>query len=377
MIFLPNLCGGGAEKLHVTLANDWVAKGFEVEFILLRKHGELINLLTPKVVVTDLNVSRIRSAILPLAERLRNNSPHILLAAMWPLTFSAALAWVISGCKSKLFLSEHSNLGLALIEKPIINRFILKGLMSVIYRLASGVIAVSHGVKQDLCRIGSISERYVRVIYNPAAIGVSSVRENPAVTAKLWGNGFDFHILAVGRLAPEKDHETLIKAFLLLPKYLNAKLIILGEGPLRNSLESLITKHNLNNFIFLPGFMINPYPWFRSADLFVLSSRFEGFGNVLVEALECGIPVVSTDCLSGPSEILANGRYGKLVSIQDPIELADAMLESLTSSHDHKALIRRANDFSVQKSSDAYLDYFYNTKAEKTEKVLKNEHSIN
>ncbi|MBT6045933.1 MAG: glycosyltransferase, partial [Candidatus Scalindua sp.] len=109
----------------------------------------------------------------------------------------------------------------------------------------------------------------------------------------------------------------------------------------------------------LPGFVTDPYPWFRSADLFVLSSRWEGFGNVIVEALECGVPVVSTNCLSGPAEILENGRYGKLVPVQDVEALADAIVNSLAGPHDREPLIRRAQDFSVRKISDQYLAYCF------------------
>ena len=364
-IILPNLNGGGAERLHVNLANNWVSQGFDVEFILLRKEGVLIPLLAPEIKVKGLNVDRIRDAIFPLASQLRKSRPQIVLTAMWPLTSVAVLAWIISGCKGKLFLSEHANLSMCSIEELDIKPLYLKSIIGFTYRLASGVIAVSRGVKEDLCKIGNLPQRFVQVIYNPAAIGVSSVRETPIVKAKLWGTGFDYHILTVGRLALQKDHETMIKAFALLPKEINAKLIILGEGPLRADLEALIAQLKLNNRVSLPGFMIDPYPWFRSADLFVLSSRFEGFGNVIVEALECGLPVVSTNCLSGPSEILADGRYGKLVPTQDPITLAAAMVDSLTTSHDHMELMCRAKDFSVQKISDEYLTYFLNNQATK------------
>lgn len=358
-IILPNLRGGGAERLHVNLANDWIINGFDVEFILLRKEGELIQLLNPNISVVGINVDRIRDAILPLAAHLRKSRSKVVLAAMWPLTSAAVLAWVLSGCKVKLFLSEHEHLTSSYIGRGRVRPSYLKNLIRFSYSLTSGVVAVSSGVKKDLCELGCLQEHIVRVIHNPAAIGVSSDREVPSVQAKLWGPEVDVHILTVGRLTQEKDHATLIKAFALLPRSKIAKLVILGEGPLRAELEALVTQLNLVGRVLLPGFVMDPYPWFRSADLFVLSSLWEGFGNVIVEAFECGLPVVSTNCPSGPAEILENGRFGKLVPVSDSTALAFAMEESLNSNHDRAALMRRAEDFSVRKISDEYLAYMF------------------
>lgn len=358
VIVLPNLCGGGAERLHVNLANDWAAQGFDVEFILLQKGGDLISLLAPEIVVTTLNVARIRSVIFPLVSRLIKNPPQVLLAAMWPLTSAVVFAWMLSGRKSKLFLSEHENLTASYIKQRRINFFYLQALIRLTYPMASGVISVSRGVKKDLCELGSLSERMVKVIYNPAATGLPSKGQTHNKEDQLWGANSDCHILTVGRLTLQKDHETLIRAFKLLPNELNARLIILGEGPLRNSLEALIKKLKLEDSVFLPGFVLNPYPWFRSADVFVLSSLWEGFGNVIVEALECGLPIVSTDCPSGPSEILQDGQYGKLVPVRNPKALARAIGESLIEPHDFEALIKHSKNFSVRKISDEYLAYF-------------------
>ena len=358
-IVLPNLCGGGAERLHVNLANDWAAQGYEVEFILLRKEGELIPLLAPEIKVIGLNVYRIRNAILPLAGYLRKSSPQVVLVAMWPLTSVGVLAWLFSGRKGKLFLSEHENLSASYIAQGRVKLRYLKNVIRFSYFLADGVIAVSQGVKIDLCQIGNLKDSLVRVIHNPAAIGIPSVVSTSPEHKKLWGGDFDHHILSVGRLAPQKDHKNLIEAFSSVVKSHNAILVILGEGPLRSELEALIKQLKLEDRIFLHGFVLDPYPWFRSADLFVLSSLWEGFGNVIIEAFECGLPVVSTNCPSGPGEILKDGLFGKLVPVNDPQALARAMIASLNQTHDSEALIRRAQDFSVRKISDEYLIYFF------------------
>lgn len=356
-IVLPDLGGGGAERLHVCLANDWVAMGFCVEFVLMRKEGALLPLLASVVSVTDLSVYRIRDVISPLAAHLRISRPQVVLAAMWPLTSAVVFSWVLSGRVGKLFLSDHEILSLAYIDQRRAKSIYVRNLIRFTYPLASGVVAVSRGVMEDLCLLGNLSISKVRVIYNAAATDISSRRESPMVQDKLWGTGFDRHILAVGRLSAEKDHATLIRAFSMLPTEINAKLIILGEGPLRAKLTALVAQLGLGDRVSLPGFTTEPFPWFRSADLFVLSSRWEGFGNVIVEAMECGVPVVSTNCPSGPAEILEDGRFGRLVPVQDPIAMAAAMVNSLNLTHDREALMRRAQDFSVRKISDQYLAY--------------------
>ena len=140
---------------------------------------------------------------------------------------------------------------------------------------------------------------------------------------------------------------------------LNAKLVILGEGPQRSLLESLIREFSLEHKVQLRGFVVDPYPWYRSADLFVLSSKWEGFGNVLVEALECGLPIVSTDCPSGPSEILENGRYGTLVPVGNPHAITAAMVNAVTATQDRDRLMERAKAFSVRAISERYLEFCF------------------
>jgi glycosyltransferase involved in cell wall biosynthesis len=358
-IVLPDLCIGGAERLHVYLANDWVEKGFTVELVLMQKKGELLPLLAPEVRITSLGVDCIRRVIRPLAVHLRRSRSDVIIAAMWPLTSAAVFSWILSGKCGRLYLSDHNQLSISCSEELKVHSLFLKALMRFTYPFATGIIAVSRGVKEDLCRLGRFRDNQVEVIYNPAATGVSSQSEAQIVREQLWGRSFKHHILSVGELIKQKDFETLIRAFLLIPDVLDAKLIILGDGPLKGELMSLIDQLGLHDRVVLPGFVTDPYPWFRSADLFVLSSRWEGFGNVIVEALECGVPVVSTNCLSGPAEILENGRYGKLVPVQDVEALADAIVNSLAGPHDREPLIRRAQDFSVRKISDQYLAYCF------------------
>lgn len=358
LIVLPNFRGGGAERLAINLANDWQARGFCVEFILLEKEGELISFVSSNIKLVDLNCKRIRHAIWPLATYLKRCKPDVIWVGMWPLTSAAIISWILAGRTGKIFVTDHVQLSISCLRELKIPTLCLKLIMSATYRFATGVTAVSKGVAFDIAKLAVQDVGKIRVIYNPAATGVPAERAPLRLREKLWGAGWDTHILTIGSLKAQKNHAMLIRAFAKVTKKLNAKLIILGEGYLRPSLEHQVSALGLTGKVNLPGFQPDPYPWLRSADLFVFSSDWEGFGNVLVEALECGVPIVSTNCRSGPDEILDDGRFGRLVPVGDEEAFARATIETSTQVHDRHALIARAKEFSVEKISVQYLDYF-------------------
>jgi glycosyltransferase involved in cell wall biosynthesis len=352
------LGGGGAERMHISLSNHWATQGFRVSFALMKMEGDLIDVVNANVSLVDLSARRIRQVPLSLARAIRNHQPDVTIAAMWPLTTAAVLGWILGGKQGKLFLSDHTTLSLANPHETSTSLRMLAWSMRLSYRFASGLIAVSEGVRQDMCRLCGLDSSRIRVIYNPAAKGVEvddSLRADPS---GLWSGHAGLKILAVGMLKTQKDHETLLRAFAILPTSLDAQLVILGEGPLREYLTLLAEELGIVDRVSMPGFVLDPYPWFSTADLFVLSSRWEGFGNVIVESLECGTPVVSTDCASGPSEILDHGRYGVLVPVQDHIKMANAIEVSLFNRPDRDTLRQRAKKFSVESVSQEYMDYF-------------------
>jgi glycosyltransferase involved in cell wall biosynthesis len=357
-IILPNLEAGGAEKLVMYLANEWAERKHEVHIILLQDRGVFINLLSPKIRLIKLGVKNIRQAIIPLSRAITRLNSEIVWSNMWPLTTATVIAWLLSGKRGKLVLTDHVNLSMAAKYELNLPAWYLKWTVSMAYQFATGLTAVSYGVAADIAKLSRCEVQSINVIYNPCATGVSAKRENSKTREMLWGSGFKSHILAVGTLKAQKNHELLIDAFSRLPKSFRAKLTILGDGPLRTHLKQLIQKLNLDQCVSLPGFVLDPYPWFRSSDLFVLSSSWEGFGNVIVEALECGLPVVSTDCPSGPREILEDGRYGILVKPGDPIALCDAIATSLSIPPDSIKLMSRAKEFSIEKISGEYLGLF-------------------
>lgn len=359
-IILPNLKFGGVEKMRLFLAQSWIKEGCRVEVVLMRKVGELVSAYqdgdTP-VLIHELGVDRISLAILPLARYLRQNKPDIVLAAMWPLTTASSIAWLIAGRPGRLYLSEHTHLSVARLSELRSSLIFIKATIYISYYFAHGIIAVSQGVKEDLVKTFWIGADRIRVIYNPAGANGLSESVTELNRPKIDASG-QFNILAVGELKDQKKHDLLIRAFANMPSRKRCNLFIVGEGSLRSSLEKLIVELRLQDRVFLPGFFLDVSEWYQKAHLFVLSSGWEGFGNVIVEALAFGVPVVSTDCLSGPREILMNGLYGKLVPCGSVGALASAMEESLWQFHDTDSLRRRAQDFSVERIADQYLDYF-------------------
>lgn len=215
------------------------------------------------------------------------------------------------------------------------------------------IITVSDGVRDQPALTGIPSNK-VSTIYNPVVTYELS-QWNKEVPNHPWMTDEGPPVvLAVGRLTDQKDHSTLLKAFHILTKTREIRLVILGEGGLRQQLEDLIRSLNLEDRVSLPGWTDNPFAFMSRAALFVLSSKHEGLGNVLIEALACGCPVVSTDCPSGPSEIMEDGRIGPLVPIGDHAALADAMGRVLDDPPDKEMLMKRAAFFSAERAVDAY-----------------------
>ena len=325
-------------------------------FILMKSKGEFINLVPKDITIHNLNVNRIRNIIFPLSKFFKNNKIEVAIAAMWPLTSAVVIAWLLSGKKCSLYLSDHVHLSSQSkfeINFPI---FFLKYILKFTYPLSNGIICVSNGVKKDLCSLVNLKKK-VKVIYNP----ISRIYKNSKVSLnlknKLWGKKVKYRILSIGSLKEQKDHKTLIYAFSKLVNDLNCKLIIVGDGHLKKDLKNLIIKLNLKDKVDLVGYYEDTSLWYKTADLFVLSSKWEGFANVIVESLQFGLPVVSTNCLSGPSEILVNGKYGTLVPISNSIKLYKSMKNALKINHNKPKLIKRALDFNIDKISEEYLFY--------------------
>ena len=224
------------------------------------------------------------------------------------------------------------------------------------YRRATAVVAVSDGVADDLARTTGLPRAQITTVHNGLDLDLVR-RRAPERPEHPWLDGASGPpvILAVGRLEPQKDFATLLDAFALLRRLKPARLIVLGEGRERERLQAKARDLGLGGEVDLPGVSLNPYPYMARAALFALSSRWEGFPNVLLEALACGCPVVSTDCLAGPREILENGMFGRLVPVGDATALAEAMAATLDAPPLRRSLVRRAAAFRADTMAEVYL----------------------
>lgn len=353
-LILPDLRGGGAERVAVNLANAFAQRGYSVDMVLLSVAGELLVDLQPGIRLVDLKVQRMRLALPALVRYMRQARPSAVLACMWPLTVLALWARTLSRVPTRLVVAEHTTWSRSELLKRCSVGWQVRTSMRCFFPRADGIVAVSQGAADDLANFAPLERQAITVIYNPV-VGDGPAPELATPEAPTgWCVGTHRRVLAVGTLKEIKDYRTMIAAFATLRQRVDARLLILGEGECRSALEAQARHLGITDSVFMPGFVKDTAPYYSRADLHVLSSTGEGFGNVIVEALAAGTPVVSTDCPSGPREILSNGQFGRLVPVGDVDALATAMQESLTASHDKAALMARAQDFSIEKAVDQY-----------------------
>lgn len=278
--------------------------------------------------MVDLGKRRVRSSLFDLIRYLRKERPDVVLSAMDHANMMAIWAKYLSGAKTRIVVSIHNNMS-RVVENTRNRRDKLRPFLSrYFYPKVDAVIAVSNGVANDIVKLTGLSWDSINVIYNPVVTPELFEMAREPVNYPWFKSGKPPVILGVGRLTMQKDFSILIRAFALVRKKMPARLMILGEGEERPKLEAVVRELNLGNDVALPGFVENPYKYIKRAAVFVLSSRWEGFGNVLVEALALGTPVVSTDCPSGPREILEGGKWGCLV----PVGNVEAMAQSIQAA---------------------------------------------
>ena len=352
-LLLPDLRGGGAERVAVNIANALVNRHHDVDFVLMDATGELLSELSPQVRVVNLSSPRVRQCLLPLVRYLREAQPSAVLASMWPLTVIAVLARLVARVKCRVVVAEHTTWSRSeLLRRPTVG-WQVRTSMHFVFPHADGIVCVSDGAAEDLAEFARLDRKSITRIYNPI-VGRDNSCSGGVLSPEEWWVGSHRRILAVGTLKTVKDYATLLNAISRLRSRVDARLLILGEGECRAALNEQIRELGLQGSVFMPGFVRDPSPYYHHADLHVLSSVAEGFGNVVAEALAAGTAVVSTDCPSGPREILADGKFGRLVPVGDVAALAQAMQAALEAPADVAALKARAQDFSIEKAVDEY-----------------------
>lgn len=354
-LFVPSLRGGGAEKVTVNLANAFAKKGLKVDLLLAQAEGVYLKAVEPMVRVVDLRAKRVVYALRPLAQYLRQERPDGVITVLNHANVVGIASWLLAGRPCQIVVTEHNSVSHS--KTNSVRARLVKTLMPVLYNFATHVVAVSKGVASDLASMG-VKKKKLHTIYNPivdAEVLEQALKDCPDP----WFKEKDTPIvLAVGRLEPQKDLILLIQAFHLLAKQCNAKLVILGDGPMKAQIESTVVGLNLADRVKLLGFVENPFAFMSRASVLVLSSRWEGFANVLVEAMACGSPVVATDCPSGPSEILENGKWGRLVPVGDVNQLSEAIKATLKDGRSVDVR-KRASEFGVQDAVESYISLVF------------------
>jgi glycosyltransferase involved in cell wall biosynthesis len=353
-IFLPSLAGGGAERMMVTIANGFAERGVSVDLVLVHATGPNLEYVRPTVTLVDLGAVRATASIPGLARYLRRRKPAVVLAALDQANVAALLARRLARTRTPVVVSHRNDPRWTVRQLDGIRRAALRTLGRRLYRRAAGHIAVSHGVADATAEQFDLPRSSIATIYNPVVSPQLHTRAAEEPQHRFFGAGRAPVIVAAGRLTAQKDFATLLRAFAELRGTTPATLIILGEGELRARLEALSRQLGLGDSVDLPGFVGNPYGFMRRASVFVLSSVAEGLPNVLVEAMACGTPIVSTDCPFGPAEILEGGRWGRLVPVGDASALAAAMRLTLEDDRPPDVTVR-ANDFDVDSAVEAYL----------------------
>ena len=328
-LFTDSMMGGGAERVMAILANELVGRGIAVDLLLVRAVGEYLSQLSPVVHVVELPASRIATSVVPLARYLRQARPQCLLSTLTAVNLVALLAHRLSRSPARMVLREASTLSIAARSTPRLKDRVLPHLAKRAYPLADQIIAVSKGVANDLHDTWKIPRDKITVVYNPIVdADLAQLSAQPA--RHPWLEDPDRPlVLGVGRLTRAKNFALLLRAFALMRRQVPARLIILGEGEERAALTDLARELAIAEDVAMPGFADNPFAYMAKASVFVLSSSWEGLPGVLIQAMACGCPVVSTDCPHGPREILDEGRIGCLVPTDDPEALSAGMLAAL------------------------------------------------
>lgn len=365
--FASSLPVGAIQDVLANLARVFAQRGHRCDLVTARL-DEPTEAPGPGVRVIDLEplstripwIKAKRRRWLPasapaLATYLRREKPTSLLAG--GLYANLAALWARDSARSttRIVLCEHNPLSRA-CRNPGRIKLTTPLLVRRSYPRADAIVACSGGVADDMAEFTGIARERILAVHNPVVTPDLRARAEEPLDHPWFVADSPPVILSVARLAVQKDFPTLLRAFSLVRAKRPARLLILGEGKQRSELEKLASELDLGDDLSLPGFTPNPLPYMKRADVFALSSIYEGFGNVLIEALSCGLPVVSTDSPGGPGEILDRGRFGRLVPMSDPQAMAEALLDTLDRPPAREALTARAEEFSAENIADRYRE---------------------
>lgn len=349
---IPSLAGGGAERVVTTILRNINKDLFDLYIILVSKEGVYLSQIPSHVKIISLNSNRVRYSFVHLTKALNRYRPDVILSTLEHMNLALLMLRPLLKNKPKILIREANTPSKVSSSLSPLRRKIRQYLYNTIYNKADVIIAQCEEMKTDMTNYLGLDGNKIKVIYNPLDIkGIVMQTEGESPYAP---NRINF--LAVGRLAYQKAFDVLLDAFsIVIDKLPNTYLTILGEGELKTELLDQAKKLGIEKKVAFEGFKDNPYIYYYHADTYVLSSRWEGFPNTLLEALACKTKVVATNCKSGPKEILGDNEYGLLAKVNDPISLAENMIKSIAMGNRSKD---RAEYFSVDKIVKEYEKLF-------------------
>lgn len=360
-IVMSRLSNGGLERVQSNLAHEFCARGIDTTLaigrILHRQAGDF----PPAATLVEIAGRGPASFPAGLFRFLKRNRPDCVFTTSNDLACVAIALRRLAFPRMRVISTHHLSLSGPLGQARGMRRMKLLAVRALMRRMlaaADGIVAVTQQVADDLVAQVGLDPARIRVIHNPI-VGEDFDRLVHAPVPTLpWIEDGSPVVVFAGRLSPEKRPDLVLDAFRALTRERAVRLLILGDGPLRSQVQQRIVDEGLDGRCVLAGHVDNVFPLMATADVLVLASDYEGFGNVLVEAMACGVQVVATDCPHGPAEILAGGRYGQLVPTGDAPALAAALARSLSGERrvEPAVLRQRAGEFGVARAADAYLD---------------------
>lgn len=340
MFFLYTLAGGGAERTVVNIINNLDRELFDPLLVLgSNKCMEYFECLNKDIRVIFLDKSKLRYCLFSLRKCIITENPSLIFTTLNGNNLLMGFAKLLSLQNVPLVVREANHRSMTGKVK-----WINKIMTYVVYNfVAEKVVTLSVGVKNDLQCNFYINKNKIVVIYNPIENNKIIELSNDSICETVL-NDNKKTIIAIGRLVEQKNYNMLIKAIAEIKDRNDIQVIILGKGPLKEKMEKLCVELGVENNIKFLGFKNNPYKYLSKSDVFVLTSNWEGFGHVIVEAMACGTPVIATNCKSGPDEILLDNKYGILVGVEDYMSLADEISDILYKSEKREFYIRQGHE---------------------------------
>jgi len=345
----------GVDRAAKHLIPALARRGYQVDLLKVRRHGPELSDVPPGVEVIDLGSRHTYGCLPAIVRYLRRARPAVMLSDKDRVNRTALLARLLARVPTRLVLSSGTTISIDLATRGPLERWIQRNSMGKLYPFAENVIVTSAGVADDMAKYTGLARERIAVVPSPVVPADLFENQLPRPDHPWFAETGAPLILSAGELGARKDFSTLLQAFARIRAERPCRLMILGRGSEHGKLQALAEELGVAEDFALPGFVSQPYAYMAHADLFAFTSRWEGLGFVIIEALAVGTPVVSTDCPSGPREVLADGRYGALVPVRDSAALAEAMQRALDAPLPAGELKQAARPFEIEAATDAYL----------------------